>query len=82
MGKSKIHITDEGVIFIDGLLADYEALNDAIEMDLIEMFIASKDGYNSLCEEYKGYLKNKATIAEIRKKLGFIKSIYKNTQIC
>lgn len=78
----KIHVTDEGIIFIDGLLADYEALNDAINKDSIEMIIASKDGYDSLYKGYKKYMIDKATITEIRKRLGFIKSIYKSTQIC
>lgn len=55
---TKIHVTEEGVIFIDGFLADFDALNDAIEKDSIEISIASQDGYKSLSEEQaKAFLK-------------------------
>ena len=76
--KVKIYVTDEGIVYIDGLLADYEALNDAIENDSIEMFFASKNAYDSLHEGYKEYLNDNATVSEIHKKLDFIKFIYEN----
>lgn len=74
--KVKIYVTDEGIVYIDGLLADYEALNDAIENDSIEMFFASKNAYDSLHEGYKEYLNDNATVSEIHRKLDFIKFIY------
>lgn len=76
--KVKIYVTDEGIVYIDGLLADYEALDDAIEEDTIEMFFASKNAYDSLYLGYQGYLNDNATVAEIHKKLDFIKFIYEN----
>lgn len=76
--KVKIYVTDEGLVYIDGLLADYEALDDAIEEDSIEMFFASKNAYDSLYLGYQGYLNDNATVAEIHKKLDFIKFIYEN----
>ena len=76
MLKTKIYVTDEGIVYIDGLLADFEALDDTIEKDSVEMFFASKNAYDSLYEGYKGYLIDNATIAEIHKKLDFIKFIY------
>ena len=76
--KVKIYVTDEGIVYIDGLLADYEALDDAIEEDSIEMFFASKNAYDSLYLGYQGYLNDNATVAEIHKKLDFVKFIYEN----
>lgn len=76
--KVKIYVTDEGLVYIDGLLADCEALDDAIEEDSIEMFFASKNAYDSLYLGYQGYLNDNATVAEIHKKLDFIKFIYEN----
>lgn len=76
--KIKIYVTDEGIVYIDGLLADYEALNDAIENDSIEMFFSSKNAYDSLHEGYKEYLNDNATVSEIHRKLDFIKFIYEN----
>lgn len=74
--KVKINVSDEGIVFIDGLLADYAALDDAIDNNSIEMSYASKNAYDSLYEGYKEYLIDNATEAEMNKKLEFIKFIY------
>lgn len=76
MLKVKINVSDEGIVFIDGLLADYAALDDAIDNDSIEMSFASKNAYDSLSEGYKEYLIENATVEEMNKKLDFIKYIY------
>ena len=74
--RVKINVSDEGIVFIDGLLADYAALDDAIDNNSIEMSYASKNAYDSLYEGYKEYLIDNATEAEMNKKLDFIKFIY------
>lgn len=76
--KTRIYVTDEGIIYIDGLLADFDALNEAIGKYSVEMFYASKNAYDNLYEGYKGYLIDNATVAEIHKKLDFIKFVYEN----
>lgn len=76
MLKVKINVSDEGIVFIDGLLADYAALDDAIDNNSIEMSFASKNAYDSLSEGYKEYLIENATVDEMNKKLDFIKYIY------
>lgn len=74
--RIKINVSDEGIVFINGLLADYAALDDAIDNNSIEMSYASKNAYDSLYEGYKEYLIDNATEAEMNKKLDFIKFIY------
>lgn len=74
--KVKINVSDEGIVFIDGLLADYAALDDAIDNNSIEMSFSSKNAYDSLSEGYKEYLIENATVEEMNKKLDFIKYIY------
>lgn len=74
--RVKINVSDEGIVFIDGLLADYAALDDAIDNNSIEMSFASKNAYDSLSEGYKEYLIENATVEEMDKKLDFIKYIY------
>lgn len=74
--KVKINVSDEGIVFIDGILADYAALDDAIDNNSIEMSFASKNAYDSLSEGYKEYLIENATVDEMNKKLNFIKYIY------
>ena len=74
--KVKITVTDEGIIFIDDLTADYEALDKAIDYYSVEMSFASKNAYDSLYEGYKEYLNDNATVSEIHRKLDYIKFIY------
>ena len=72
----KINVSDEGIVFIDGLLADYAALDDAIDINSFVMYFASKNAYDSLYEGYKEYLNDNATVEEMNEKLNFIKYIY------
>lgn len=74
--KVSIFITDEGIICINGITADYEAVDDMIENYSIEMYFASKNAYDSFYEGYKEYLQTKSTVADIHKKLDFVKFIY------
>ena len=80
MLKVKIYVTDEGIIYIDGLTADYDALDEAIDEYSIEMFFASKNAYDNLYKGYKAYLNDIASVADIHKKLDFIKFIYEYQQ--
>ena len=74
--KVSIFITDEGIICVNGISADYEAVDDMIENYSIEMSFASKNAYDSFYEGYKEYLQKNTTVADIHKKLDFVKFIY------
>lgn len=74
--KVSIFITDEGIMCINGIAADYEAVDDMIENYSIEMSFASKNAYDSFYEGYKEYLQKNTTVADIHKKLDFVKFIY------
>lgn len=74
--KVNILVTDEGIIFIDGLTADYEALDEVIDKYSVEMSFASKNAYDSFYEGYKEYLQKSSSVADIHKKLDFVKFIY------
>ena len=77
--KVNIYISDEGVVYIDKLTADMAALNEVIENNSIMMNCSSQNGYNMMFENYREYLcKSGATIAEIHKKLDFVKYLYQN----
>ena len=79
--KVEIKISDEGVIFIDDITADMGALDETIEKNSILMYCYSEDGYNNMFENYRAYLcKSGATVAEIHKKLDFVKFLYENQQ--
>lgn len=76
--KVSILVTDEGIIFMNGLTADYEALDEVIDEYSVEMSFASKNAYDSFYLGYKEYLKaSAASVADIHKKLDFVEYIYK-----
>lgn len=79
--KVNINISDEGVVYIDGLTADMSALDETIENNSVLMYCCSENGYNIMFENYRAFLcKSEATVAEIRKKLDFVKFLFENQQ--
>lgn len=77
----KISVSDEGIIFIDNITADMQALDESIENNSILMHYDSKNGYDIMFENYKAYLIDSgATVAEIHKKLDFVTFLYQNQQ--
>lgn len=79
--KVNISISDEGVVFIDNITADMEALNESIENNSVLMNCQSENGFNIMYENYKAYLIDSgATIAEIHKKLDFVTFLHQNQQ--
>lgn len=77
--KVNINISDEGVVYIDGLTADMAALDETIENNSVLMNCCSKNGYDIMYENYKAYLnESRTTVAEIHKKLDFVNYLYQN----
>ena len=77
--KVNITISDEGVVYVDGITADMEALDETIENNSVLINCCSKNGYDVMFENYKAYLNNSgATVAEIHKKLDFVNYLYQN----
>lgn len=77
--KVNISISDEGVVYIDSLIADMAALDETIENNSILMNCFSENGYNVMFQNYKAFLcKSGATVAEIHKKLDFVNYLYEN----
>lgn len=79
--KVNINISDEGVVYIDGLTADMEALNESINNNSVLMYCQSENGFKKMYENYKAYLIDSgASVKEIHLKLDFIKFLYQNQQ--
>ena len=79
--KVNINISDEGVVYIDGLTADMAALDETIENNSVLMYCCSENCYSIMFENYRAYLcKSGATVAEIHKKLDFVKFLFENQQ--
>ena len=79
--RVNINISDEGVVFIDGLTADMAALDETIKNNSVLMYCCSENGYDIMFENYRAFLcKSGATVAEIHKKLDFVKFLFENQQ--
>lgn len=77
--KVNILISEEGIIFIDNLTADVEALDECINNNSVLMFCESEEGYVNMYNRYKAYLINGGTdVKVIHKKLDFINFLYQN----
>jgi repressor of nif and glnA expression len=77
--KVNINISDEGVVYIDGLTSDMAALDETIENNSILMYCSSENGYNIMYKNYRTFLcESGATVAEIHKKLDFVNFLYVN----
>lgn len=79
--KVNIKISDEGIVFIDDITADMEALDECINNNSVMMYCQTEDGFRNMFDRYKAYLINCGTnIKVIHKKLDFINFLYQNQQ--
>lgn len=79
--KVNIKISDEGIVFIDDITADMEALDECINNNSVMMYCQTEDGFKNMYDTYKAYLINSGTnVKVIHKKLDFINFLYQNQQ--
>ena len=60
--KEVVTITDEGIVYIDYLVADYTMLVNLIASDNCILVFDSEEAYNSLKENLGQYIKNVCSI--------------------
>lgn len=60
--KEVVSITDEGIVYIDYLVADYTILVNLIASDNCILVFDSEEAYNSLKENLGLYIKNVCSI--------------------
>lgn len=75
--KTRIEITDEGVIYIDWLTADYASFDEAILKCSVYVVFQSKQGYEKLMAGYKDYLYQHTTIKELHRRIDYLEYLYK-----
>lgn len=77
--KVDILISEEGIIFIDNITSDVEALDECINNNSVLMYCESKEGFDNMYNRYKAYLiKSGANVKVIHKKLDFVNFLYQN----
>lgn len=72
-----VEVTDEGIIFVDYLTADYEFLFNLIMNKSCHLEIASEEGYLALTLCMQNWMFENKSIEEYQEVTNFIKSEYK-----
>lgn len=75
--KTMVEVSDEGVIYIDYLTADYEFLFNLIINKSCHLDIASVGAYLKLTMGMQDWMKENKTIEEYNEVSNFIKNEYK-----
>lgn len=80
MAKSKkevIEITEEGIIIIDDLVADFQYLYDKIKTESCTIVINSKASYLCLLVPFEHWLSERVSEEEFKKTIAYIKNEWK-----
>lgn len=75
--KTMVEVSDEGIIFVDYLAADYEFLYNLIINKSCHLDIASVGAYLKLTMGMQDWMKENKTIEEYNEVSNFIKNEYK-----
>lgn len=78
--KEVVTITDEGIVYIDYLVADYTILVNLIASDNCIIIFDSEEAYNNLKENLGQYIKNVCSIELAEHIMKFIADEY-NRQV-
>lgn len=77
--KTIVEVTDEGIIFVDYLTADYEFLFNLIMNKSCHLEIASEEGYLALTLDMQNWMFENKSVEEYQEVTNFIKSEYKTS---
>lgn len=72
-----VEVTDEGIIFVDYLTADYEFLFNLIMNKSCHLEIASIEGYLTLTLNMQNWMFENKSVEEYQEVTNFIKNEYK-----
>lgn len=74
-----VEVTDEGIIFVDYLIADYEFLFNLIMNKSCHLEIASEEGYLALTLSMQNWMFENKSVEEYQEVTNFIKGEYKTS---
>ena len=77
--KTMVEVSDEGIIFVDYLAADYEFLFNLIINKSCHLDIASVEAYLKLTMGMQDWMKENKTIEEYNEVSNFISNEYKDS---
>lgn len=71
--KEVIEITDEGIIAVDGLVADFEYLYDKIKTKSCDIVMTNKASYLCLLVPFEHWLSDRVSEEEFKRTVAYIK---------
>ena len=77
--KKIVEVTDEGIIFVDYLTADYEFLFNLIMNKSCHLEIASEEGYLALTLDMQNWMFENKSVEEYQEVTNFIINEYKTS---
>ena len=77
--KTIVEVTDEGIIFVDYLTADYEFLFNLIMNKSCHLEIASEEGYLALTLDMQNWMFENKSVEEYQEVTNFIINEYKTS---
>lgn len=72
--KEVIEITDEGIIAVDGLVADFEYLYDKIKTKSCDIVMTNKASYLCLLVPFEHWLSDRVSEEEFKRTVAYIKN--------
>ena len=83
MAKSKkevIEITEEGIIIVDDLVADFQYLYDKIKTESCDIVMNSKASYLCLLVPFEQWLSERVSEDEFKKAVAYIKNEWQKNE--
>lgn len=78
--KERIKITEEGIIIVDDLVADFRYLYEKIKTKSCTIVMTSKSSYLCLIVPFKHWLSDRVSEDEFKEVVAYIKNEWQNRQ--
>lgn len=80
--KEVIEITEEGIIIVDDLVADFRYLYDKIKTESCTIVMNSKASYLCLLVPFENWLSERVSEDEFKKTVAYIKNEWQKNEEC
>lgn len=83
MAKSKkevIEITEEGIIIVDDLVADFRYLYDKIKTKSCTIVITNEESYLNLLIPFENWLSERVNVDEFKEMVAYVKNEWQKNQ--
>lgn len=78
--KERIEITEEGIIIVDDLVADFRYLYEKIKTKSCTIVMTDKSSYLNLLVPFRQWLRDRVSEDELKEVVAYIKNEWQNRQ--